>query len=422
MKQTGWKLDVDVYDRRGWNSFTYQFPIWGGIQKRDNDEIVIRFDSADDTGINDDFYFERYEQVVLSSKDAGRSWERIEPEWQYHIPLRLSDGTLVEVVESHRMVSRQEKRQRLKELGIEHIWPEEGLLVWDFWPESMAEQLKAEGLGVWDRKVGLTPDQVYLPEGVVATVSPSSVTARRSTDGGVTWQEKQILSLESFGRFGACVPGAAVLVDDTVLIPCYGTARNVDSALHAAEVFILRSQDRGESYELIKLAALAGVNLSETSLVAHPSGRVVALMRSGRIHQSHSDDGGKTWSPPTSTGMDGYPLHAIGLASGNILCTYAHRDHPGGVRGALSYDRGETWDVAREKILRDDVLSSSYIGGTGNVQLDDGTIFTFYSLVKPVTPKPVDTIARDKLMKLQPRFHCYIAASRYTEDYVKALG
>ena len=27
-----WKLDVDIYDRPGWNSFTYQFPLWGGFE------------------------------------------------------------------------------------------------------------------------------------------------------------------------------------------------------------------------------------------------------------------------------------------------------------------------------------------------------------------------------------------------------
>ena len=55
-----WKWDVDIYDRPGWNSFTYNFPVWGGIQKRKGNEIVLRFDTADAAGINDDFYFEHY--------------------------------------------------------------------------------------------------------------------------------------------------------------------------------------------------------------------------------------------------------------------------------------------------------------------------------------------------------------------------
>lgn len=70
----GWKWDVSIYDRPGWNSFTFQFPLWGAIKKRENDEIVIRFDTADASAINDDFYFEHYRRVVLSSKDGGKTW------------------------------------------------------------------------------------------------------------------------------------------------------------------------------------------------------------------------------------------------------------------------------------------------------------------------------------------------------------
>ena len=422
MKQKGWKWDVDIYDRQGWNSFTYQFPLWGAIRRRKNNEIVIRFDTADDGGLNDDFYFEHYEQVVLSSKDGGMSWQRIKPDWKHYMPLELSDGTLVEVVESSRMRSPQQQHERLRELGIEHVWRDDCLVVWDLWPEKMAEELRRRGWFVWDKKLGLTPDQVYLPDGVVATHVPSSMIGRRSTDGGATWQETEILKLDGFGHFGGGFAGGAVLADDTVLVPCYAIQKGAQSATQNTEVYVLRSQDKGKSYEFIKVAGEPGLSISETSLVQHPSGRIVALMRSGPIHQAISDDGGRTWSAPRPTGMNGYPLDAISLKSGNILCAYAHRDHPGGIRASLSYDRAETWDTQREKILRDDVLSSSYIGGPGSVQLDDGTIFTFYSLVKVATPKQVDTIAKDKLLTLQPRFHCYIAGSRYTEDYVRPLG
>ena len=88
----------------------------------------------------------------------------------------------------------------------------------------------------------------------------------------------------------------------------------------------------------------------------------------------------------------------------------------------MSYDRGDSWDVANEKILRDDVLPTSFIGGPGVVQLDDESIFTFYSLVKLSTPKEEDELARDQPLVLNPRFHCYIAGSRYTEDFVRPLG
>ena len=156
---------------------------------------------------------------------------------------------------------------------------------------------------------------------------------------------------------------------------------------------------------------MPGVHLSETSLAVHPSGRIVALIRSDDVHCSVSDGGGRSWSKPRPTGMENaIPLHALSLESGKILCAHAHRSAPGGIRATLSHDGGESWDNENEIILRDDVPTSDYIGGPGSVQLDDGSIFTFYNIVKL---PPADD---------QGRHHCYIAASIYTEDYVRPRG
>lgn len=214
-----------------------------------------------------------------------------------------------------------------------------------------------------------------------------------------------------------------MLVDDTILVPFYvvpkGGTQPDRYTLKESRVYVLRSEDAGKHWELIPIPESRGLN--ETFLLAHPSGRVIALMRAG-ISCSVSDDGGQTWSPARKTGMTGAPMIAICLKSGNLLCAYTRREFPAGVRATLSTDRGESWDVANEKILRDDALPESYIGGPGSVQLDDGTIFTFYNLTKLVTPKPEDEVVPDKPLLLHPRFHCYIAGSRYTEDYMGVLG
>jgi hypothetical protein len=417
----GWKWDVDIYDRPGWQSFTYQFPLWGSIARRANNEIVIRFDTADSSGINDDFYFEHYRAVVLSSKDGGKSWKEIDQDWDYNIPLKLSDGMLIEVIQEGKLKSRAEQKARLEELGLGHVWRDDCLLAWDLWPESHLERLKAEGYNVWSiQGIG---KNTYLPEGVVATHAPSALVARRSADGGKTWVTTPAHDLAGFVHIGEGFPGAAVLADDTVLVPFYaveqGGARPDRYTLGESWVYVLRSQDKGRNWELIRIPESKGLN--ETFLLAHPSGRVIALMRGG-ISCSISDDGGKTWSPAQQTGMKGAPMSAICLKSGSLLCTYTRREFPAGVRATLSTDRGESWDVANEKILRDDVLPESYIGGPGSVQLDDGTIFTFYNLTKLVTPKPEDEVLPDKPLLLHPRFHCYIAGSCYTEDYVGVLG
>jgi len=413
-----WKLDVDIYDKPGWNSFTYQFPLWGGIQKRANDEIVIRFDSADASGINDDFYYEHHRDVVLSSKDGGKSWEEIEPDWDHQIPLKLSDGTLIQVIQKRQLKeNRQAQKARLQKLGLGHLWRDDCNLTWDLWPTAMADELKAKGMYPWEIvKVGAS---VCLPDGTIATNEPDLV-VRRSTDGGETWQESELPEMNQFVHMGECFPGSIVLPDDTILVPFYASRKGTPGEFGKIVGYVIRSVDKGISWELITLPPHPA---SETALIYHPSGRVIATVRGVPILSMYSDDGGITWSTPQSTGvMGGHPHSAICLSSGNLLLTYAHRNFPAGTRATLSYDRGESWDVANEKILRDDVLPTSYIGGTGSVQLSDGTIFTFNSLVKVETPKPQDVLGRDNPLTFNPRFHCYIAGSIYTEDYVRPLG
>lgn len=418
----GWKWDVEIYDKPGWSSSHW----YGGtIEKREGDEIIISFDTADENGINDDFYIEHYRKVVLSSKDGGKSWKEVDYNLGHETPVKLSDGTLVQV--KSKQLTCEEQKVRLEKLGIEHIWRDDCKLGWDLWPEDMADELREQGLIVWDRKTGWTKYHRWLPDGVVATHAPSKMILRRSTNDGRTWEENTLPDMEKFSHFVLQFSGTVVLVDDTILIPCYAVRKEFvkdgQFSLVDSEIFVLRSVDKGKNYNLVKVGGRPKVqNLNETTLLLHPSGSVVALIRGETIHQSISEDGGLTWTVPKDTGIVGRPLHAICLKSGSILCAYAHRDFPGGVRATLSYDKGKTWDKANEKILRQDSLPSSYIGGPGSVQLDDGTIFTFYSLVRVATPKEEDKIQRDQQIVLNPRFHCYIAGSRYTEDYVRPLG
>lgn len=430
----GWKWDVVIYDRPGWNSFTYGFPVMGMIKAR-GDEMILRFDSADESGINDDFYFERYRQVVLSSRDGGLTWEEIEPDWAYCFPLKLSDGGLVEVVTDRQMVSREQQRSRLEELGIGSIWRDECLLGWDMWPESMAPELRAKGLFVWDKQVREGSDWRYLPDGIVATYSSSDLMSRRSTDKGLTWKEDRIpdLGLEAFSHFVACFAGSVVLPDDNILIPCYGARKEKGSGYESCDglsdsgIVVLRSEDKGESYQFIEMpgVGLPERHLNETSLVSHPSGRVIALIRSGEagghIYRSISEDGGKSWGVPQRTGMQGFPLNALCLKSGRILCAYARRWYPAGVWATLSHDMGETWDVAHEKVLRDDVPPADWLGGPGVIQLDDESIFAFYSLPRLATLKEGDIVDQEKIV-LNRAFHQYIAGSRFTEEYLRPLG
>lgn len=425
----GWKWDVDIYDRNGWSSSHW----YGGtIEKREGNEIVISFDTADETGINDDFFVEHYRKVVLSSKDGGMTWGHVDYDLDNDTAVNLSDGTLIQLVRKQNLHTRQEQKARLEKLGIGHVWNDQCRLGWDLWPMHMLDEFQEKskgtvGASIWTLKTGPTKYHRYLPDGVFATYTPTGLTIRNSSDGGKTWQEGKLrdFSFDEFSRIDGYLSGSVVLPDDTILIPCSGVGKSQTSENHGG-VFVLRSMDMGHNWELIDIPNSHPAN--ETTLIYHPTGRVVALIRSGgkdgQIRCSASDDGGTLWKPATTTGIQniGYPLSGICLKSGNVLCVHARRDFPAGIRATLSYDRGDSWDVENEKILRDDVLPTSFIGGPGVVQLDDESIFTFYSLVKLATPREEDELARDQPLVLNPRFHCYIAGSRYTEDFVRPLG
>jgi len=418
------KWDVDIYDRPGWNAYTYGYPGGGGIRLQANGDIVVRFESGDASGYNDDFLIDHFRRVTMHSSDGGHSWAEIESPWPYHIPLELSDGTLVEIVDDRQLTPRNEQKARLESLGIGHAWHDDCMLSWDLWPASMTEQLRAEGRVVWDLHAGPTPDQRYLPDDVVATHDPTNLFSRVSNDGGATWSLSKVVDVTGYGHFGCMFGGGAiVLPDDTILVPCYGGIKHAEpidgNLLGPLQILVLRSENSGKSFELIEVpASVQGYN--ESCLVYHPSGRVICLLRAEETGCCFSDDGGRTWTVPRGTGIrGGYPLSALALESGAVLCGYAHRRFPGGIRATLSHDAGETWDIDNEKILIDSCLPSSYIGGPGSVQLADGSIFSFYNLVKPEVVRDGDIVDLDRQITLTPRWHSYIAGSCYTEDYIR---
>ena len=308
----------EIFDRPGWNCFTYTFPHWGGIEKRPGGRVVIRFDSADASTYNDDFFFQHYEEVALCSDDGCRTWQRFEPDWSHLVPLHLSDGTRIEIVEARDLISRSAQRQRLEDLGIGHLWRDDCRLAWDLWPRRMLDELKAQGLLVFDQEGS------WLPEDVVATHAPSGFVVRRCESGGDIWTEHAVAGLEPFYHLGPCFPGSVVLDDDTILFPFYAMRRRDEPptrfTLMGAEIHVLRSRDGGRTFEMIMIGGnVPDTHMSEVSLVAHPSGRIVAMIRNPEIFCSISDDFGTTWSLPRPTGIrDTIPMDAFCLEDGTM--------------------------------------------------------------------------------------------------------
>jgi hypothetical protein len=308
------------------------------------------------------------------------------------------------------------RRQKLMEVGLANIIHTDE---WLIFPESMAGDLRAKGYDVFDH-------HPQIPEGQCA-VYCKAVSAKRSIDGGKTWIDAPVKGAPIFGMGPSYWDVKfTILPDGTILQAFYGQTLNHKNS----EVYVIRSTDQGKSWQMMKIASKAGTALNETVLVGFDDGRVVAMIRSNHhkgsayyIYSTSSNDSGRTWQPVVQTEILGQPLRALALKSGNILLTYCHRNVPAGVRACISYDRGKTWDLKNEIILRDDVISSYWISGSGprTVQLSDGTIFSAYTLLRVDDVRPGDVIDGENFRVTRRHYHCFVAGSRYTEDYIKPV-
>ncbi len=319
------------------------------------------------------------------SPDMGKTWIRNDRPGYHDIPwplrsLVLSDGTMVRV----------------------------GMRGWEEVKPDQLEKLRAQGIVIRKLK-----DKFIACYRVYVAISH---------DRGRTWQTRYLSFPDRAPLLHGGPAKAIRLRDDTILCPLYGYRKSNETEPCA---WVLRSTDRGQSWQLIE-AAYDGVHgFSEWGIVeTRKPGRVVGLIRTqgmkgasapewetGFLYEVISDDGGRTWSKPRRTALWGYPATLIRCRDGAILASYGYRRPPYGIRACFSYDDGRTWDWKREVILRWDALpdgprpgvSIGDLGYPRSVELRDGTIFTVYyiTLGDGVT---------------------HIAATRWSRDYIGPPG
>ena len=227
-----------------------------------------------------------------------------------------------------------------------------------------------------------------------------SLQMSRKRPGASDWESRLLRSDAELPFFALIRNGvdlkSCVLADDAIVHQVYGSA----SAGDPFRAWVLRSEDGGDTWEMVTMAYDGGEHpFNESSLLALPNGRIVAMVRTSSgskaippeekyLFQTHSDDGGKTWSEVKKTEMWGYPPHLLLLSSGDVLCSYGYRRAPYGVRACLSRDGCETWEIADEIALRDDGLTTdgkvtgkgtpADLGYPRTVELADGSLFTAY--------------------------------------------
>jgi BNR repeat-like domain len=90
-----------------------------------------------------------------------------------------------------------------------------------------------------------------------------------------------------------------------------------------------------------------------------------------------SDDGGRSWSAPHDTGIEGGPVSLLPLADGRLLAAYTRRTPPAGIRACLSEDGGKTWLTDEELVIWDDELRrvTGVPAPQGGGPADDGPLW-----------------------------------------------
>ena len=302
--------------------------------------------------------------VELFSPDAGASWfeEGVDDSYrQCPEALRsavLSDGTQI----------------RISRPGLAY-------------PAERREEFARHGFALHD-----------LPGGRFRIEHRLEVLRKRA--GADSWETRDLRSGQELPFFALIRNGvdlsSCVLADDTIVHPVYGSAAAGDPF----RAWVLRSEDAGDTWEMVLMAYDGAVHpFNETSLLHLPDGRIVAMLRTSsssktipteekHLWQTHSEDGGKTWSAVRKTPMWGYPPQLLLLRNGDVLCSYGHRRPPYGVRACLSRDGCETWEIDDEIVLRADGLTTdgtvtgkgtaADLGYPKTVELADGSLSTVY--------------------------------------------
>lgn len=186
--------------------------------------------------------------------------------------------------------------------------------------------------------------------------------------------------------------GPIVLHDGSLLQIGRGTTGGGGAGMnefgHTA-IAVSRSTDAGRTWTVLcpEIADENGENtpphrFHEPHVAELADGTLVGLVRyhgpDGRMRQTVSKDGGRTWTPMTKTPLLGFPPHLLPLPGGKLLVVYGRRIEEAGFGeyACLSDDGGKTWDVANEILLAPS--HNGDLGYPASALLADGAVPTGY--------------------------------------------
>lgn len=311
---------------------------WPTICRRANGHLALVWSGGREAHVCP---FGRVDWMVSSDEGATWSW----PRTLLDSATDDRDAGIVETAEGTLLVTTFTSSAWESVLDQARDWDQGKLQRWQAARERLPDTARQEELGTW---------------------------MIRSTDGGRSWSTRYRVPVDA--------PHGPIQLEDGRLI--YAGVALWESP---RRVGFAQSKDDGVTWEwLADLPTREGddsANYHELHIAEAADGRLVAQIRNHNQQnrhetlQSHSDDGGQTWSVPDSIGVWGYPSHLLRLQDGRLLMSYGHRRDPVGNLARLSSDGGRTWS---EPMTISDDATSTDLGYPSTVQLQDGSLLTVW--------------------------------------------
>lgn len=200
--------------------------------------------------------------------------------------------------------------------------------------------------------------------------------AHLSTDGGQSFAHTTRIGTGDF-RDGYTRVGVRELADGRLAYAV--TEHHPPSNRYT---YLVMSADGGRSWDAptVLVDDEPARQFGEPDVIEVAPAELYCVLRCTRVpylHGCRSVDGGRTWSAPEATTMDGCPGQLLELRDGRLLCTYGRRKAPFGVRMSLSEDGGRSWQTGGEIVVRDD-LPNGDLGYPTTIEYAPGELFVCY--------------------------------------------
>lgn len=181
-----------------------------------------------------------------------------------------------------------------------------------------------------------------------------------SDDNGATWSEPCSINVHPYSQ---TAPQALLHLESGELLATFETFKQYDQAgPWDYRAGLIRSTDEGATWHGATTAARVnsdGVMWWDPRIAQLSDGRLVQFYHAFHhptatdrpVHAAWSQDGGWTWSEPTSVGLQGQMSWPVALPDGRLLLCIQRRHDPKGLYLYLSEDGGRSFDPASETIL-----------------------------------------------------------------------